>query len=84
MSLMQRMPLTKAAEFMHVGTWVLEGILRYHVQRALDKMDPSDVKNILLDETSCKRGHRYITVIADADTKGIIFMTEGKGSDSLR
>jgi len=84
MSLMQRMPLTKAAEFMHVGTWVLEGILRYHVQRALDRMDLSDVKNILLDETSCKRGHRYITVIADADTKRIIFMTEGKGSDSLR
>ena len=84
MLLMQRMPLTKAAEFLHVGTWVLEGILKYHVQKALDNMDLSNVRNILLDETSCKRGHRYITVIADADTKRIIFMTEGKGSDSLR
>ena len=84
MLLMQRMPLTKAAEFLHVGTWVLEGILKYHVQKALDNMDLSNVRNILLDETSCKRGHRYITVIADADTKRIIFMTEGRGSDSLR
>jgi len=83
MSLMQRMPLTKATEFMHVGTWVLEGILRHHVQRALDDMDLSNVRNIFLDETSCRRGHRYITVIADADTKGIIFMTESKGFDSL-
>ena len=63
---------------------MLEGILKYHVQKALDNMDLSNVRNILLDETSCKRGHRYITVIADADTKRIIFMTEGRGSDSLR
>lgn len=82
-SLMKRMPLTKASEEMHVGTWVLEGILRHHVNKALDMMDLSNVSRIFLDETSSKRGHRYITVIADVDTKRIIFMTEGKGIDSL-
>ena len=81
---MQRMPLTKAAEFLHIGTWVLEGILKYHVQKALDNIDLSNVRAIPLDETSCKRGHRYIAVIADADTKRIIFMIEGRGFDSLR
>ena len=81
--LMQRMPLTKATEFLHVGAWVLEGILKYHVQKVLDNMDLSNVRDILLDKTSCKRGHRYITVMTDADTKRIIFMTEGRGSDSL-
>lgn len=83
MSLMRRMPLTKAAEEMRVGTWVLENILRYHVNKALDRLDLSEVSRVFLDETSSKRGHRYITVIADADTKRIIFMTEGKGADSL-
>jgi len=50
---------------------------------ASNRMDLSGVSRILLDETSSKRGHRYITFIADADTKRIIFMTEGRGSDSL-
>ena len=83
MSLMQRMPLTKAAEFMHVGPDVLLGIVRYRVNKALDSMDLSGVSRIFLDETSSRRGHRYITVIADVDTKRIIFMTEGKGADSI-
>ena len=83
MSLMQRMPLTKAAEFMHVSPDVLLGIVRYRVNKALDSMDLSGVSRIFLDETSSRRGHRYITVIADVDTKRIIFMTEGKGADSI-
>jgi len=83
MSLMRRMPLTKAADEMHVGTWVLGNIPRYHVNKALDGMDLSGVRRIFPDETSSKRGHRYMTVIADVDTKRIIFMTEGKGADTL-
>lgn len=82
-SLMKRMPLTRTAEIMHVSADILLNIVRYHVNRELDGLDLSDVSRIFLDETSSKRGHRYITVIADVDTKRIIFMTEGKGIDSL-
>jgi len=83
MSLLRSMPISKVAEAMRVGPWVIEGMMENHVRNALDRMDLSSVKNILLDETSSKRGHRYITVIADADTKKIIFMSDGRGADSL-
>jgi len=83
MSLLRRMPISKVAEEMRTGPWVIEGIIEDHVRKALERMDLSRVKNIMLDETSSKRGHRYITVIADADTKKIIFMCDGRGSDSL-
>ncbi|MFD2672028.1 transposase [Marinicrinis sediminis] len=36
-----------------------------------------------VDETSYRRGHRYITLFVDVDTKMILFATEGKGMDTL-
>jgi transposase len=83
-SLMRHMPVSKAAEAMGVGRWVLEGILEYHVSKALDRMDLSGVRRIMIDETSSKRGHRYITVITNADNGNIIFMAEGRGADVLK
>ena len=83
MALMSRMPVSKAAEAMRAGRWVLEGILRYHVGKGLDRLDLSGVRDIMVDETSSKRGHSYITVITEAGSGRIIFATEGKGADSL-
>ena len=82
--LLRSMPISKVAETLRVGRWVLEGIISHYVNSRLDKMDLSNVSRIFLDETSSKRGHRNITVIADADTKEIIFMAEDKGFESVQ
>ena len=50
MSLMRKMPHTKAAKFMHVGRWVLERILEHNVHKTLDTIDLSSIRNVLLDE----------------------------------
>lgn len=83
MELLRSMPISKVAGVMRIGRSALEGMIKHHVDRHLDRMDLSSVKRIFLDETSSKRRHRYITVIADADTKRIIFITEGKGAESI-
>jgi len=49
----------------------------------MDELDLTRVKRIGIDETSSHRGHRYITLFVDADTKTVIFATEGKGMDTL-
>ncbi|MDR0523889.1 MAG: transposase [Candidatus Methanoplasma sp.] len=82
LALMRGMPVSRAAEILRAGRWVLDGILEGHVRRELDAMDLSGVRRVMLDETSFRRGHRYITVIADADTRRIVFMAEGRGADS--
>lgn len=38
---------------------------------------------IAVDETSSRRGHRYITLFVDADAKTVVFATEDKGMDTL-
>ncbi len=37
-----------------------------------------------MDETSRKRGHKYVTLFVDTDTKRVIFVTTGKGSGVLQ
>ncbi|UTW70397.1 hypothetical protein KHA80_07855 [Anaerobacillus sp. HL2] len=40
-----------------------------HVQKCMDELDLSNVKRIAVDETSSRRGHRYVTLFVDVDTK---------------
>jgi hypothetical protein len=35
------------------------------VEEALEDVDLSEVKSIGIDETSSKKGHNYVTVVAD-------------------
>jgi len=43
----------------------------------------SDLKRVGVDETSCKRGHNYVTVFVDMDESKVIYVTEGKSSDTI-
>ena len=68
---------------MDIGYDVLHGMIRRFVDRKLAQMDLSGLRRICVDETSAKRGHRYITVVTDADTGKIVFITEGKGAEGM-
>jgi len=83
LGLLRSMPISRAAAEMRIGYSVVEGMIGRFVHKALDKLDLSSVRNIMLDETSSKRGRKYITIITDADTGRIIFMCKGRGADSL-
>jgi len=75
--------ISAVAREMCVGYDVLHGMIKRYVDDRLAQMDLSGLRRICVDETSAKRGHRYITVITDADTGRIVFITEGKGADGL-
>lgn len=67
-----------------ICSWsVLDDIVGRIVKDHLDEMDLSGVRRIRIDETSAKKRHRYITVITDADTGDIIFITKGKDSKTV-
>lgn len=81
---MSQMSLTATSRLMMVSWGVLDRIVGIKVTEHLDRMDLSNVKRIRIDETSAKKNHRYITVITDADTNDIIFITKGKDKDVVR
>ena len=47
------------------------------------KKDWSGVLRLMVDETSARRGHRYVTVILDADSRDLLLMVEGRSGEAI-
>ena len=82
--LMSSMSLNAVTRFLYCSWTLLDGIVGRMVDGCLDRMDLSEVRRIRIDETSAKKHHRYITVVTDADTDEIIFITKGKDREVVR
>jgi transposase len=83
LSLMKEMPVAAVARKVREHDTRLWRVFHYYVQRAMNEMDISSVKRIAIDETSSRKGHDYITLFVDVDTKRVLFATEGKDASVL-
>lgn len=50
----------------------------------MDELDLSNITRIAIDETSSRRGHRYVTLFVDIDSKRVIFAVEGKDASVIQ
>ena len=79
------LPRSTASYFMRVD-WKTVGRC---VNRALNDLEPERSRrldglvNIGIDETSYKKGHKYITVIVNHDTNTVVWASEGHGKSVL-
>jgi transposase len=78
MLLARQMPVAAVADMFGVHDTLLWRIVRHYVAEAQKRRDWSDVKRILVDETSARKGHRYVSNVLDADTHELLLMVEGK------
>lgn len=83
MSLMLEMPVAAVARKVGEHDTRLWRVFKHYVNEAMDNMDISNVTRIAMDETSRARGHKYITLFIDVDSKRLIFATVGKDADVL-
>ena len=77
-SLCQSLPVAQAAQLLRVEPKRLWRRIEHYVQMARDKDSMVGVNVIGIDETSIRRGHNYVTVVHDLETKRLLFMTEGR------
>jgi transposase len=80
---MAEMPGNAAARELREHETRMWRIFHHYVEKAMAELNFTDVKQIPIDETSSRRGHRYITLFLDAESKTVLFATEGKGMDTL-
>jgi len=59
-------------------------ICKRYIKLGLEQADFSDVKRLAADETSKARGHDYITLVADADLRRVLFVTEGRDAETIK
>ena len=58
-------------------------MLDRYIQAGRDLSEYTAVKKIGLDETAITRGHNYITQFIDLEKKNVLFVTAGKGSETV-
>jgi transposase len=61
----------------------VHAICSRYVDLALAEADLSEVTAVAIDETSCRRGHNYLTIAADMDERKVVFVTEGKDANTI-
>ena len=77
-ALCQAMPVAHVARLVGVSDDRVWRVLRYHVAEARTKESHADVTRIAVDETSSRRGQRYLTLFHDADARRLLFATPGR------
>lgn len=85
MALVIHMPVAVVAhQFLKITDQRLWRIVFHYVRAAVGRMDLSGVKRVAIDETAAKRGHDYITLAVDMDARRVVFVTQGRGADTVR
>ena len=84
MALVDQMPVKDIADMVGVKDTRLWRIVEYYVNQALERSDLSTVRNVGVDETSSQKGHRYVSLFVDMDTKKVIFVAKGKDSSTIQ
>ena len=77
MMIMADMPIAKTAALLRCDEKSLSKIMRYWVNKAVDGMSLAEVVKLAIDETSFKRGHKYVTLIIDAAKRRVIDVEPG-------
>ena len=83
LALVRQMPVKAIARLVGEHDTRLWRILKAYVDRARDEADFSNVTDVGVDETSCRKGHHYITLFVDLKESKVLFATEGKDKETV-
>jgi len=81
--LAQQMPFAAVARIVGESAYRCMEVCNRYVDMALGIADFSEVTSLAIDETSRARGHAYVTLAADADKRRVLFVTEGRGANTI-
>jgi transposase len=79
----REMTFTAVSRLVGISWHKVTAICKRYVNLGLEQADFSAVNRLAVDETSKARGHDYITLVADADERRVLFVTEGKDAETI-
>ena len=83
LAMAQHMTFAAVAELTQLSWHRVHAICSRYVDMALAEADLSAVTAVAIDETSCRRGHDYLTLAADMKERKVVFVTQGKDSSTI-
>jgi transposase len=83
LTLCRQMPFAAVARLVGESWHRVHAICSRYVDLAVAEMDLGPTTALAIDETSYRRGHTYLTLAADAEQRKVVFVTEGRGSQTI-
>jgi len=77
------MPVKKVAKLMKVYDKRVWRIFDYWISKAFNADNQANTSSIGIDETSTRKGHNYVTIAVDMESKRVIYGTAGKGAETI-
>lgn len=78
------MPIKHVADWFGVSWDTVKELDKRALVRSFDPVDLSGVRIIAIDEFAIHHGHRYATVVVDAITKRVLWVSRGRDREALR
>lgn len=72
------MPVSLASKLLDVDDNTIWKIVKHYSDQFMRNLDLTDLRALCIDETQCRKGHNYITVVTRPDTGQVIFATQGR------
>ncbi len=83
MRLSAEMAVSKVGAIMGENDQRIWNIIHHYVEKAWKKSCWDEVQRIAVDETSRRKGHKYVTVFLNLDSHDLLFMTPGKDAETI-
>ncbi len=77
------MPVNKVGKLVGEYAQRIWFIFDYWINIAYKGADHEGINKLGIDETSSRKGHDYLTVAIDMDTRRVVHVVEGKGADTI-
>ena len=84
LDLSRMMTILDVAKHLKVGWDMIKNIQKRHLLRRYSKPKLKHLRFLAIDEIAVAKGHRYLTVVMDLESGAVVFVGDGKGSDSLK
>ncbi len=80
----QRLPTLHVAELFGLHWDSVRLLERRALQAALEKLPKAQPRRLVMDEFALFKGHRYASVVLDADTRRVLWIGEGRSRTAIR
>ncbi|MEB6588537.1 MULTISPECIES: ISL3 family transposase [Pseudomonas] len=80
----RRLPTLHVAELFGLHWDSVRLLERRALQAALEKLPKAQPRRLVMDEFALFKGHRYASVVLDADTRRVLWIGEGRSRAAIR
>lgn len=78
------LPIKHVAQHFGLGWQTVKEVHKAWLKRTVGPIDFSGVSMLVMDEFAIQKGHRYATVVADAQTKRVLWVGRGRTRKEIR